>query len=134
MHHDPELHRRFQALTAKQREALTLLREARTTKEIARELGISPSAVEFRLKAVRDKIGVANRRELVRLHSRLPEVMCIEEMTRSANGPDMYSLWRRPTPPSLVKSLQLVLTFVSGVASGVFAVELIDLLNQVPRQ
>jgi len=59
----------FDELTPKQNEVLALLVEARTTKEIARELGISPSAVEQRVGAACRKMGVASRRELVRIYN-----------------------------------------------------------------
>lgn len=69
MVHGPYPPSRFDELTPKQNEVLALLAESRTTKEIARELGISPSAVEQRVGAACRKMGVVSRRELVRIYN-----------------------------------------------------------------
>lgn len=53
-------------LTEKQREVVHLLLDDRSTKEIARIIGISPSAVEQRLKTIRHRYGNITRRELQR--------------------------------------------------------------------
>lgn len=53
-------------LTEKQREVVLLLLDERSTKEIARIIGISPSAVEQRLKTIRHRYGDISRRELQR--------------------------------------------------------------------
>ncbi len=53
-------------LTAKQTEVLDLLVLHRTTKEIARELGIAPNTVDQRIAGVREKWGTANRKETAR--------------------------------------------------------------------
>ncbi|MCJ1962105.1 MULTISPECIES: sigma factor-like helix-turn-helix DNA-binding protein [Novosphingobium] len=58
-------------LTAKQREVLDLLVLHRTTKEIARELGIAPNTVDQRIAGVRDKWGTSNRKETARFYARL---------------------------------------------------------------
>ena len=54
-------------LTSKQTEVLVLLSHHQTTKEIARELGLSPNTVDQRIMAVRDKWGTSNRKETARL-------------------------------------------------------------------
>ena len=61
-------------LTAKQIEVLDLLVMHRTTKEIARELGIAPNTVDQRINAVRDKWGTLNRKETARHYARLVEL------------------------------------------------------------
>lgn len=58
----------FEKLTAKQREVLHLLSESMTAKEIARELGISPSTVEQRIRSLRGRFGPLSRGELSRLY------------------------------------------------------------------
>ncbi|GAA4778374.1 response regulator transcription factor [Novosphingobium ginsenosidimutans] len=53
-------------LTAKQKEAVRLLVDCHSNKEIARLLNISPSTVEQRLATVRRKYGLLSRREVQR--------------------------------------------------------------------
>lgn len=55
-------------LTERQCEVLELVLEHKSNKEIARELGVSPSAVEQRLAAVRLKLGASRRGDLVRAY------------------------------------------------------------------
>lgn len=54
-------------LTEGQRVALRLFMERKTAKQIAIELGITPKAVELRLKGARDALGVATSAEAARL-------------------------------------------------------------------
>lgn len=61
----------FSGLTAKQREVLDLLADNHTTKEIARKLGISPFAVDQRLRSAKGHIGPLSRGELTRLYREL---------------------------------------------------------------
>ncbi len=56
----------FEDLTEKQRQTMELLSEGRTSKEIARQLGISVSAVVQRVESLRAKAGGAMRKDLVR--------------------------------------------------------------------
>ncbi len=58
----------FRALTAKQREVLALVADNRTSKEIARLLGISEAAVDQRIEIVRGRLGGLPRGELARLY------------------------------------------------------------------
>lgn len=62
---DPEAE--LAALSPKEAKALELVAAQFTTKEIARELGISPRAVEERLKSARKKLDVPDRRAAARL-------------------------------------------------------------------
>lgn len=57
------LARRQVELTPRQREVLTLVREGRTNKEIARELWISPGTVRKHLENLYEALGVTNRTE-----------------------------------------------------------------------
>ena len=58
-------------LTAKQREVLDLLIEHKTSKEIARLLGISPHTVDQRIFFAREKLGVSSRGEVAVAYRRL---------------------------------------------------------------
>jgi DNA-binding CsgD family transcriptional regulator len=53
-------------LTEPQRIALRLFMERKTAKQIALELGITPKAVELRLKGARDALGVASSADAAR--------------------------------------------------------------------
>jgi DNA-binding CsgD family transcriptional regulator len=61
-------------LTAKQREVLDLLIEHKTSKEIARELGISPHTVDQRIQFAKEKLGANSRSEVALLYRRLIEI------------------------------------------------------------
>lgn len=54
-------------LTEAQRVALRLFMERKTAKQIAQELGITPKAVELRLKGARDALGVSTSAEAARI-------------------------------------------------------------------
>ena len=58
-------------LTAKQREVLDLLIEHKTSKEIARRLGISPHTVDQRIQFAKDKLGAVSRNEAAVTYRRL---------------------------------------------------------------
>jgi DNA-binding CsgD family transcriptional regulator len=58
----------IEKLTTKQREALRLLAYHRTSKEIAKLLGVSPSAADHRIESVCRKLGVQSRRDAARLY------------------------------------------------------------------
>lgn len=54
-------------LTEAQRVALRLFMQRKTAKQIALELGITPKAVELRLKGARDALGVSTSAEAARI-------------------------------------------------------------------
>jgi DNA-binding NarL/FixJ family response regulator len=54
------------ALTAREREVLTLIAEGLTGKAIAEQLGLSPNTVERHRTNIMNKLGLHNRAELVR--------------------------------------------------------------------
>jgi len=60
-------------LTEKQVEVLDLLLQHKTTKQIARELGIAPNTVDARIAAVREKWGTIDRKATARVYSHLLE-------------------------------------------------------------
>ena len=59
----------LEGLTEKQREALQLIVQHKTSKEAGQILGISPYTVDQRITAIKQKVGAASRRELVRIFS-----------------------------------------------------------------
>jgi DNA-binding CsgD family transcriptional regulator len=61
-------------LTAKQREVLDLLIQHKTSKEIARDLGISPHTVDQRIQFAKEKLGATSRSEVALLYRRLVEI------------------------------------------------------------
>lgn len=65
---------RWERLTAKQRACLDLLVERLTSKQIAREIGISKYTVDQRLRTARHILGAANRDETARAYSRLKSI------------------------------------------------------------
>lgn len=60
-------------LTPKQREVMDLLIEHKTSKEIGRELGISPHTVDQRIQFARAKLGARTRGEAAAVYRRLIE-------------------------------------------------------------
>lgn len=64
---------RWQRLTLKQREVLDLVLERKTSKEIARILGISMHAVDLRLTNARITLAARNRADSALIYERLRE-------------------------------------------------------------
>lgn len=62
---------RFDRLTGRQRECLELVLQRRTSKQIARILGISKPAVDQRLTTARQQLNVSDRDEAALLYARL---------------------------------------------------------------
>ncbi len=62
------------SITDKQRQVLDLLIEHKTSKEIARELGISPHTVDQRLQFAKEKLGARSRSELAQAYRRYLEI------------------------------------------------------------
>jgi DNA-binding CsgD family transcriptional regulator len=60
-------------LTDRQIAVLDLLLQHKTTKQIARELGIAPNTVDARIAAVRQKWGTTDRKATARVYSHLLE-------------------------------------------------------------
>lgn len=54
----------MEQLSIRQRQVLRLVGQAMTTKEIGRELKISPRTVEVHINEVRNKLGVRNKVEM----------------------------------------------------------------------
>jgi len=64
---------RWARLTDKQRACLDLLLEHQTSKQIARQLGISKQAVDLRLTTAREILGAINRAEAANQYARLKQ-------------------------------------------------------------
>lgn len=61
-------------LTQRQRDVMELVIQHRTSKEIARDLGIAPNTVDQRINAVRDKLGARDRAEAARMYVQLKSI------------------------------------------------------------
>ena len=72
-----------QELTTKQLQAVQLLSQHLTSKEIARTLGIAPSTVDQRLAGAMRKLAVSNRRELARAYGALSRYPSMELLPAS---------------------------------------------------
>ncbi len=70
---DPQSVSPLMQLTEKQREAMDLLVKRMTSKEIARELGISPHTVDQRISIAKDKLGAATRHHAATVYQRLSQ-------------------------------------------------------------
>ncbi len=66
-----ESEEKFNKLTDKQRQALELVLQHNSSKEIARLLKVSPKTVDQRLDGARAKLGVSSRAEAARLYASL---------------------------------------------------------------
>jgi DNA-binding CsgD family transcriptional regulator len=102
------------ALTDKQHQVLGLLLQHKTSKEIARELGISPHTVEQRLRCAKDKLGVTRRGDLATAYMRLPrtcEKPLYEELRIDTHA---LPLSQRTGP---AERLDLIVTGPEGSAS-----------------
>lgn len=74
------------SLTPKQREVMDLLIQHKTSKEIARELGISPHTVDQRVQFAKDKLGVESRSEAAVEYRRLV-ALCQSPVSTAAQPP-----------------------------------------------
>jgi DNA-binding CsgD family transcriptional regulator len=59
------------SLTSRERELLNLMADAKSTKEIARELGLSMNTVYVHRRNIMEKLHVKNSAELIKLALRL---------------------------------------------------------------
>ena len=86
--------KRWSRLTRKQRDCLDLLVERKTSKEIARILGISKPTADQRITAARIILGASNRDEAAVIYARLKQLY--DRVT--------YDPIQLPPPPTLVAS------------------------------
>ena len=81
----------LETLTAKQREVLDLLIEHKSSKEIARELGISPHTVDQRVQFAKEKLGAETRSEAAVEYRRLIQLCQVStQVALEASGQDTY--------------------------------------------
>ncbi|MEQ1540633.1 MAG: helix-turn-helix transcriptional regulator [Novosphingobium sp.] len=73
-------------LTEKQREVLSLISEGMTSKEIARKLAISESAVNQRIEVVRQRLGGLPRTQIARIYRRMSTVVLTIPASNSLTG------------------------------------------------
>lgn len=85
---ESDIRAQFSSLTGKQREVLDLLIAHKTSKEIARELGISPHTVDQRIQFAKGKLGVDSRGEVAVAYRRLLSAMANDHGEPS--GPVAY--------------------------------------------
>ncbi|MDE2437007.1 MAG: helix-turn-helix transcriptional regulator [Sphingomonadales bacterium] len=78
------------ALTDKQREVLALVSEGMTSKEIARKLGISESAVNQRIEVIRQRLGGMPRSQIARLYRRTSTVVLTIPTSNSVTGKSIH--------------------------------------------
>lgn len=99
-------------LTKKQREVLALVADNRTSKEIACLIGISESAVNQRIEAIRARLGWIPRGELARLYRQanqeiLPELQVNSDTWKKIQVP-------QTALPDQGERAEGVLSFASG--------------------
>ncbi len=80
------------ALTDKQREVLALVSEGMTSKEIARKLAISESAVNQRIEVIRQRLGGMPRSQIGRLYRRMSTVVITIPTSNSLTGKSIQLL------------------------------------------
>ena len=108
-------------LTANEKECLRRRLQQQTAKEMALELGVSPHAVEKRLKMARTKLGLSSSLEAARL------LAASEGYQRT--GAHLADL---VTAPRRRQKRLIGLTVVGGIAMSIFAAALIAFTAQAP--
>lgn len=78
------------ALTDKQSEVLVFVSEGLTSKEIARRLGISESAVNQRIEVIRQRLGGLPRAQIARLYRRQSTLLMTIPTSNSLTGNPIY--------------------------------------------
>ncbi|MBN8501527.1 MAG: helix-turn-helix transcriptional regulator [Sphingomonadales bacterium] len=73
-------------LTDKQKEVLALVSEGMTSKEIARKLGISESAVNQRIEVIRLRLGGLSRSQIARIYRRTSTLLMTIPTSNSLTG------------------------------------------------
>lgn len=74
------------ALTDKQREVIALVSEGMTSKEIARKLGISESAVNQRIEVTRQRLGGMSRAQIARIYRQTSTLVITIPTSNSLTG------------------------------------------------
>ncbi|HEX4847659.1 MAG TPA: helix-turn-helix transcriptional regulator [Novosphingobium sp.] len=74
------------ALTDKQREVIALVAEGMTSKEIARKIGISESAVNQRIEVIRQRLDGMSRAQIARLYRQTSTLVITIPTSNSLTG------------------------------------------------
>ncbi len=74
------------ALTDKQREVIALVSEGLTSKEIARKLGVSESAVNQRIEVTRQRLGGMSRAQIARIYRQTSTLVITIPTSNSLTG------------------------------------------------
>lgn len=74
------------ALTDKQREVIALVSEGMTSKEIARKIGISESAVNQRIEVTRQRLGGMSRAQIARIYRQTSTLVITIPTSNSLTG------------------------------------------------
>jgi DNA-binding CsgD family transcriptional regulator len=80
------------ALTDKQREVIALVSEGLTSKEIARKIGISESAVNQRIEVTRQRLGGMSRARIARLYRKTSTLVITIPTSNSLTGKSIQLL------------------------------------------
>ena len=120
---DLEIDKRFASLSTKQRAVLDLLAQNLTSKEIARELNVSPYAVEQRIHTFRTKFGPVPRRELVRIYAELAGAFqspmpYASRFTAAETSERSLERTEEPIPIITESKLKFLVGFFSGLSLG----------------
>lgn len=83
---------KLSVLTPKERECLRLVAQQRSSKEIARDLGISKASVDTYCNRARAKLGVSSRRAAAQLVVRLESAAAASTPAAGAAGPKVSIL------------------------------------------
>lgn len=86
MTEDLKIAAQLDTLTAKQREVVGLVAEGLTSKEIARKLGITESAVNQRIEMVRQRLGGISRASIGRIYRQTNTLMITIPTSNSLTG------------------------------------------------
>ena len=83
---DDSMRAAIQRLTIGERECLKRCMDHQTAKEMALDLGVSPHAVEKRLKMARAKLGISSSLEAAKLVAAADEANCLVPQTSGLSG------------------------------------------------
>lgn len=103
-------------LSPRQREILALVAAGRTSKEIAGDLGISESTVNWHLSKVFERLGASSRAEAVAIAMR-------DDADGQTAVPDHEPPKMRPSLPVTQVALAFVLTLLLGLIGGAVIAE-----------
>jgi DNA-binding CsgD family transcriptional regulator len=104
------------ALTDKQREVIALASEGLTSKEIARKIGISESAVNQRIEVIRQRLGGMSRAQIARLYRKTSTLVITIPTSNSLTGKSIQLL--AGSEPTQQSSPEGVVEFAAAAAEG----------------